>query len=95
MATYTQRKEPKRPQDHVHAAAVAASQKEADYDGWPECNECGEPFNPKREDLGYTTCLSCGEPQKQYTLVPVPKSNYTIATSMEQVLSPYSHKGNK
>ena len=26
-----------------------------------ECTECGEGFNPKRKDLGYHTCLSCGD----------------------------------
>ena len=27
----------------------------------PECIECGEEFNPKRFDLGYRTCLECGD----------------------------------
>lgn len=26
-----------------------------------ECIKCGEPYNPKRKSLGYTTCLSCGD----------------------------------
>lgn len=26
-----------------------------------ECVECGEEFNPKRLDLGYRTCLECGD----------------------------------
>ena len=27
----------------------------------PECIECGETFNPKRKELGYDTCLECGD----------------------------------
>ncbi len=26
-----------------------------------ECVECGEYYNPKRRDLGYYTCLDCGD----------------------------------
>ncbi len=26
----------------------------------PQCIKCGEEFNPKRLQLGYQTCLSCG-----------------------------------
>ena len=26
----------------------------------PQCIKCGEEFNPKRLQLGYKTCLSCG-----------------------------------
>lgn len=25
------------------------------------CIECGDSFNPKREALGYKTCLKCGD----------------------------------
>ncbi len=31
----------------------------------PECIECGEEYNPKRESLGYKTCLDCGGDQAQ------------------------------
>jgi len=27
----------------------------------PECIECGEEYNPKRQALGYNTCLECGD----------------------------------
>lgn len=33
--------------------------------------------------------------KKKHTLVPVPKSNYVYAHTAEDVLSPYSHKGNR
>ena len=27
----------------------------------PECIECGDYFSPRRFDLGYYTCLECGD----------------------------------
>ena len=27
----------------------------------PECVECGENFHPRRRELGYYTCLECGD----------------------------------
>ena len=27
----------------------------------PECSECGEKFHPRRRELGYYTCLECGD----------------------------------
>jgi ribosomal protein L37AE/L43A len=94
VATYTQRKEPPTLSDKLHRDAVREASQEADH-SWPECRECGELFNPKRKALGYNTCLACGEPKKQFAVVPVPKSNYIVATSASQVASPYSHKGNR
>ena len=26
-----------------------------------ECEKCGEEYNYRRKELGYTTCLDCGE----------------------------------
>jgi hypothetical protein len=95
MATYTQRKEPKTLADKIHATAVETAMADAMLDDWPECKTCSEPFNPKRKDLGYDTCLSCGEPKKTFAIVPVPKSNYIVATGRGDVVSPYSHKGNR
>lgn len=92
---FTQRKEPPTLADKLHQQAVSASLADADLDDWPECRVCDEPFNPKRKALGYDTCLSCGEPKKQFAVVPVPKSNYVVATNVTQLVSPYSHKGNR
>ena len=89
---FTQRKEPATLADKRHKESVAAQLADVD---WPECNSCGEYFNPKRQALGYSTCLACGEPKKQFAVVPVPKSNYVIATNVTQLASPYSHKGNR
>lgn len=59
----------------------------------PECLVCGSFFPQGRKDLGFDTCLLHGDKRKTYTAVPVPKSNYIIATSLDAVKSPYSHKG--
>lgn len=61
----------------------------------PFCSTCGEPFSQARADLNYRTCLKHGEPKRTFAIVPVPKSNYIIATSVEQLSSPYSHKGTR
>ena len=29
-------------------------------DDTPRCVKCGVGFNPKRAEIGYVTCLSCG-----------------------------------
>ena len=94
MATYTQRKEPPTLSDRMHKKAVQEALANAD-DDWPECRSCGEPFNPKRKALGYSTCLDCGEPKKAFAVVPVPKINYIVETNVTQLVSPYSHKGNR
>lgn len=92
---FTQRKEPKSFKDVQHAQAAAQELSNLDLDDCPECVKCGEHFSPRRADLGYSTCLDCGSPPKTYSVVPVPKSNYVIATNLEQLRSPYSHKGNR
>lgn len=43
------------------------------------CINCADEVNPRRFQLGYRTCLPCGEREaKQYkhTIVPLHKSNY-------------------
>jgi hypothetical protein len=59
------------------------------------CRVCGEEYDERRKKLGYGTCLDHGEAKKVHAFVPVPKSNYIIATSIEQLQSPYSHKGTR
>jgi len=54
------------------------------------CIECGDPFPPKRAELGYTTCLSCGDEHAQtermgWTIVPTPKGHYTRITNREEL----------
>lgn len=92
---FTQRKSQKSAKDIKHEEAVQREQGSLDPSDCPECDECGELYSPRRLALGYTTCLDCGSPAKSYAIVPVPKSNYVIATNIEAVCSPYSHKGNR
>lgn len=50
-----------------------------------EC-ECGEEIEPRRWDLGYRTCMECGEQEaklRKHTIVPMNKSNYILVTDME------------
>ena len=35
---------------------------------WPQCLECGEEYNPKRKQLGSTTCLGCGDKEAQKSI---------------------------
>jgi hypothetical protein len=46
---------------------------------------CQDEIDPRRYDLGYTTCLSCGDRQalqdrKLWTIAPLNKSNYMLFT---------------
>ena len=54
-----------------------------------ECVECGDPRLPvKRAELGYTTCLSCGDKQARATVrtvAPMHKSNYMLFTNLEDL----------
>lgn len=47
----------------------------------PYCVDCGGEYNPRRYDLGFLTCLECGEMQARavnHTIVPMHKSNYIV-----------------
>ena len=35
----------------------------------PECDECGEEYNPRRFDLGYRVCLDCGAEQAEAEII--------------------------
>ena len=63
------------------------------------CSKCYRDEIPiGRWLLGYRTCLVCGDKAARavkHTIVPVPKSNYIYAHTLDDVLSPYSHKGNR
>lgn len=50
------------------------------------CNKCGDDVDIKRWQLGYHTCLHCGEKDAltfKHTIVPMPKSNYIVVTDLE------------
>lgn len=60
-------------------------------------NGCGVRVADARVALGYRVCRTCGDAHARlvkHTVVPVPKSNYVYAHSINDVISPYSHKGN-
>lgn len=53
-----------------------------------QCDRCGASLNPIRYDLGYTTCMPCGERmarQRRHTIVPMHKSNYIVVTNREDL----------
>lgn len=35
----------------------------------PECIECGDEYNPRRYQLGYYTCIECGEEAAQIEIL--------------------------
>lgn len=52
------------------------------------CDQCGAHLNPVRYDLGYTTCMPCGERvarKRRHTIVPMHKSNYIVVTNREDL----------
>lgn len=47
------------------------------------CTVCRAPFPGARADLGYSTCIKCGERQarkRAHCIVPMNKSNYIVVT---------------
>lgn len=53
------------------------------------CVECGEQITPPaRAELGYTTCLVCGDRQakeRTFCVAPMHKSNYMLFTDPEDL----------
>lgn len=48
-----------------------------------QCDRCGKHLNPVRYDLGYTTCMPCGEEaarRVRHTIIPLHKSCYMAVT---------------
>jgi ribosomal protein L37AE/L43A len=51
-----------------------------------QCVDCGNDIADARYQLGYKTCLSCGEKHAlnyKHCIVPMPKSNYIVVTDLE------------
>jgi hypothetical protein len=64
------------------------------------CQSCNQRrINPHRYDIGYTTCMPCGEKaakKRKHTIVPMPKSNYIVVTDMSLLRGlNSSHKGGR
>lgn len=56
----------------------------------PTCIYCDSAINPARYQLGYSTCLSCGEhiakdARKLWTVAPMNKSNYMLVTNPDML----------
>ena len=48
-----------------------------------QCVRCGDDVEDRRYNIGYKTCLFCGEEEARlvkHTIVPMPKSNYIVVT---------------
>ena len=51
---------------------------------YPTC-PCGSPIPVPRHELGYNTCMPCGEKQARarvHTVVPMHKSNYIVVSDL-------------
>lgn len=63
------------------------------------CVCCGEYVPALRAQLGYKTCLPCGEKQakdRKHTIAPLPKSNYMVFTDLTLLKGlNSSHRGNR
>ena len=49
------------------------------------CSVCGDDIVVGRQELGYDTCLKCGEiisRMKKHTIAPMHKSNYMVITNL-------------
>lgn len=52
------------------------------------CTDCGDDIDPRRLQLGYETCLKCGEVvarKRVFTVAPMHKSNYMLFTDKEDL----------
>ena len=53
------------------------------------CNVCGsEEVIPARYNIGYRTCLKCGEVmagKRKFTVVPMHKSNYVVISNKKEL----------
>jgi len=54
------------------------------------CSLCGDDYPQARRDIGYYSCLSCGDKEATetrlgWTIVPTPKGHYTRVTNLEEL----------
>lgn len=62
------------------------------------CVHCSDDVNQKRWQLGYKTCLPCGEAvakQHKHTIVPMHKSNYVPIYNLQDLVGINSKGGNQ
>lgn len=61
------------------------------------CIKCGDHVLQARYQLGYTTCLKCGEVvarETKHTIAPMHKSNYMVITNKEDLKGLNNKGGN-
>ena len=61
------------------------------------CKNCDNEVSPQRYNLGYDTCLKCGEvtaSKRKFTVVPMHKSNYVVITKREELKGINNKGGN-
>ena len=52
------------------------------------CTRCGDDYPQGRRDLGYTTCLDCGDAVARtirYLSAPLNKSNYVLISNLDDL----------
>lgn len=52
------------------------------------CISCGDTFPPRRQALGYNTCLECGDFAARgvkWCTAPINKSNYMLITNRDEL----------
>lgn len=52
------------------------------------CTNCGDQYSDRRLDLGYNTCLPCGDHVAQtirWLAAPINKSNYILISNLEDL----------
>jgi len=60
------------------------------------CTNCGDQYSDRRLDLGYNTCMPCGDHVAQtirFTVVNGHKSNYMVVSNLDDLkgLNKYAH----
>ena len=53
-----------------------------------KCTSCGETYPLARYNLGYNTCLDCGDAVARtvrYLSAPINKSNYMLITNLDDL----------
>lgn len=51
--------------------------------------DCGEEISIKRFELGYRTCLKCGDVEarkRRFTVAPMHKSNYVLVSNRDDLV---------
>ncbi len=54
----------------------------------PHCTSCGDDYPQARHNLGYTTCLECGDRvarEVRHCVAPLNKSNYILISDVQDL----------